>query len=251
MESLQEVDDQIQHAATVKANVLALRQETEKLEKYYSIVSSCFQLTPVKLVDSMIAYESIGPCPAACIFVVFEPIPGDNNMWSCDIQLQEDLFKKFTGRPLKSVTPLFQASIHSLAAKASHMTMRAPEIVSYLHELHLKLNRLHQTARELASLKQRYSAMLFIEDDSKLLFEVNFANTESPKTLTATFEVTEAYPFSFVTVEVDGDVDLDSVQTLLKRNAQKGFGYLSRTCDLLAAHFRCEVESTLTRRKGS
>jgi hypothetical protein len=243
------IKDQLDLSVTIKADTATFRQEIEQLDRDFTVVKSLFKIIPAKLNIDEISYEYVAPCPAACFRITWRPSDGDD-IWTCHFQAQEQLFKKFLGRPLTSVTPLYQLRIQSMAEAAPTMNAHPSRIGALLQELNIKLNRLQQTAVELASLKHRYQAKLFIESHT-LYFEVTFNSRTCQRQLVATFEVAEAYPFAPVTVEYHGDFDFDKVQSLLKDNATPGFGYLARTCDMLAAHVRCQTESACAYLKSS
>ncbi|GKZ00367.1 hypothetical protein MPSEU_000989700 [Mayamaea pseudoterrestris] len=247
--TLNEIDRQTDLSSTLCVETATLQVETAHLDRRYSMAKSCSMLTPTRLTANEISFYCVGPCPAACFCVTFQPV-NSTESWRCDFNVQEELFADFVGRPIKSVTPLYQLRIQSLACAAKQMELHPSKIGFFLQELNSKMNRMQQTAVELASLKRRYPASsLFVDEDDDLVFKVTFKSRVCAKTFFATFEVTESYPFLPVTVDVDGDVKFDKVLELLKKHAQPGFGYLSRTCDLLAAHFRCETESALTKFK--
>lgn len=130
----------------------------------------------------------------------------------------------------------------SLCAMTCNEQLDSPlEIGPFLRRLEWLLGRMEYTASELAMIQHRYKATLSCGSSSPPRLEVEFPSSAGTAKLLATFELSDAYPFSPLSVCLDtfeAQVDAQAIQKLLIKNAKPGFGYLSRTCDVIAAYLR-------------
>jgi hypothetical protein len=164
----------------------------------------------------------------------------NSNKWGCEVQLNEQLFNKFVGRPLHSVTLLFQSRIRRMIADANMMSLEPTEIGACFRQLEWKLCRMQRIGAELAALKRRYKGALFVSEGNILLFEVEFADSSRSKSLLVTFEISDTYPFTPISFELGGEADIESIQGFLDKSAKPGFGYLSRTCEIISGYLQTE-----------
>lgn len=246
-EVLTELDLLTKSSLTAENDVKLLNTQTARLDIRLTIVSQFSRLKPVHLREDEIAYEYIGPNPDACFELKCRPC--EEKQWRCFLQPCKALFSKFVGRMLKSVTPLYQTRLQFLAQQIANTYFQPNELREILRDIEMNLNRLHQTAFEIASLLQRYQAFLYGDDRGCVLCEVHVGKGE--KKIVATFEVSEGYPFSPVTVDVEGDTDLEEIQRILKRGAKPGFGFIARTCNMLQAHLQLDADKSRLRKTGS
>ncbi len=121
------------------------------------------------------------------------------------------------------------------------------DIVGFLQQLEMLHGRLETTASELFGLYKRYNGGILMEADpvggkTDFLLSVDFTSLSDDSTaLRATFELNSSYPFAPLNISLDdqeGKVDVDSMRRQLVKSAKPGFGYLSRTCDTVAAFLR-------------
>jgi hypothetical protein len=113
---------------------------------------------------------------------------------------------------------------------------RTDEISRIVREVEWSLSRIESTAREISALENRYEINLCPSHHSKEDLQLIVFFRKNPS-FSASFEVDGSYPFGKLNVSIDpgsSQVSLDSVKRHLIKNAKPGFGYLSRTCDILA-----------------
>jgi hypothetical protein len=116
------------------------------------------------------------------------------------------------------------------------------QIRPVIQQLEFKLGRLEATAREISILQTRLKAQ-FEEDFSSQngvhVFTATF--TRASMKLRASIGINSSYPFTPLDICLDplaGAVDIEGIQRQLIKNAKPGFGYLSRTCDVISASLK-------------
>jgi hypothetical protein len=113
------------------------------------------------------------------------------------------------------------------------------DIPSYLRRFEYLLGRLESTAAEFAKLNERYFGKLSlsnIANSSSFNLKIRFLSRTGLDLLGASFEISEAYPFSPLSVcldTYDSKVNVETLQKSMIKNAKPGFGYLSRICDVV------------------
>ncbi len=96
------------------------------------------------------------------------------------------------------------------------------------------LERLDLIGKELSVLEQRHSGKLKRIGNS-YDFGLSMKSRSKGRDLQVNFRIDDSYPFSVLSINLFGDLNTDSLKRYLARNDKPGFGYLSRTCDMIAA----------------
>lgn len=210
-------------------------------EQDYASVAGMGKFMPAFMSEKELSYQFVGPCSSSCVSVSFK-IPSLGKV-DCDAVVKPGLFAKFSGRPIKAAGSFVKCPVEQLCSEVSQTKLLSTrEIHSFLRLVEWKICRLLHTASELAMLNRRYAAKVQSTGEGNTVLEVDFCSKAgAAKKLMATFEMTQAYPFAPLNVDLDvfeGEVDMGELQNVLIKNAKPGFGYLSRTCDVIAAFLR-------------
>lgn len=242
LEDTQIVSSWISHAEKMRD----LPSKVESLSKKFTTTKGLHRWKPVCLTKSDMSFHLIGPSPKSSIRLSF---------WTCDkgiinikAQVDPTVFRDWNSR----LTPRFRAVSTFLEARASalvdEISSRAVpiprQIGALLREYELRLGRVEHTASELAMLHRRYNALLTPSEtrgSDNFQVEVDFSSSNDSSKLSATFQLSDAYPFVPLDVHLEtfkGEIDEDELNKLLIKNAKPGFGYLSRTCAVISAFMR-------------
>ena len=219
------------------ADRLALAEGTARCsERDYSTICGLGKLRLLSLQQSEVSFYFAAPVPSACILIKFKA--SDSNSLVCEATLDENIASRCTGRPTKWAASFYNSRIQELCANSSLQSVANPcDMWDSLRQFEWTIGRIEDTAAELTMLQRRYKAALSCANDLVKL-DVEFTSSRELAKVVATFEITEAYPFSPVHMGFDvydGDVDLGTLREIVITNAKPGYGYLSRTCDVIAA----------------
>ena len=228
-------EDSVSHNETLSGSVISSKSSAVHREQDFAILNGLGRMKPTKMSEEQLAFQFIGPSPSACIVVSFDT---SGPTITCKASVEPGLFGQYEGHTLKGVSSFLQTNVTSICSATSERTLDTGEMIpGFLRELEWSMCRLEQTAAELSLLLRRYQARLICQDGLNSLL-VEFQGRKGGINLMARFLLTKAYPFSPVDVELDhfeGDIDMSGMQNLLIERAKPGFGYLSRTCDVIAA----------------
>lgn len=221
--------------ALENAKVLASDNELQ-----YSNVLGLGRFTPANMNDSELSFHYLGQNPASCVAVSFAIL---STRVLCQVKPCPEIFSKCaSGRPTKADAQYLKVAIADLCSGAARQIISSPtEIGSMLQLLEWKIGRLEQTAVELAMLRRRYNAQLQRPSSAGNYVQLEVEFVGKSNKLLAYFEISPSYPFSAVSIGMDlleGTVDMEDIQKQLIKHAKPGFGYLSRTCDVVAAYVR-------------
>jgi hypothetical protein len=194
---------------------------------------------PIVLCESAMQFEFVGNLPNSCMRVTFEMLPA---RVSCAAVVDAKAFsKRGTKRRIghsKLVARFVDGQTAQICTMINNTSLSsASEMSQYLRHIDVLLGRLHYTAMELAKVQRRYEVQLG-PVSSPLYFILNFASSSNDSKFSTKFELNLGYPYCPLTswfVENTKDIDTELLERMLIKNAQPGFGYLSRTCDILAA----------------
>jgi hypothetical protein len=201
---------------------------------------------PSTITASELSFNLIGPCPKACILL--SCFISSSGTVACKAHIQPNLFEHKRNpvyKQFKPVASFIETHVSAICASISQKQLDSPrQIGSLLRRVEWALGRLEDTTAELAMLKRRYKANLLTKKSRDSLdfdVEVDFFYPGNSAMLRATFGLSDAYPFSPVSVNLEAfqeQVDVAAIQKILLKNAKPGFGYLSRTCDVVSAFVR-------------
>ena len=124
----------------------------------------------------------------------------------------------------------------ALQKHISASSLQSPsEIWSVIHHIEWYLGRLDIVGKELSILEVRHNGNLKKSPCSdKYHLELSVLNKARRTIVETIFEFGDSYPFA-MDVDISGDVNIVSLENHLTKNAKPGFGYMSRSCDAIAA----------------
>lgn len=119
------------------------------------------------------------------------------------------------------------------------------DICKVVNHVEWNFGRLAIVAKELTMLERRHKGVLRRRHDenetASYVLDVNF-KTQRDQTISASFQICEAYPFAELDVDLsligDTDIDIDVLERQLIKSSKPGFGYLTRSCDVISC-FDC------------
>jgi hypothetical protein len=216
------------------------KTEAAASERKYALVCGLSRFRPTRLSGTYLSFDFVGACPASCLAISFRLT--ESGQIACKAVEKPELFAKHKGKSLKAASSFFMKHIPSICSKASKSILEEGcRIGGFLRDLEWALCRLEHTASELVMLQRRYNDVKLSNEDScgsSSLLQVEFVDRSGYALLSAKFEISRSYPFAPINVELaayDGCVNVEGLQKYLINHAKPGFGYLSRTCDVIAA----------------
>jgi len=214
-------------------------------ERYWVTLKGLNKWKPMILEESELSFRFIGPCPKTCVRISF--MLSEIGPISCKARVEPGFFpqeKSRVAKHFKPVSAFLEKRTNFICSNASKEQLERPELVGdFLRRLTWTLGRLEHTASEVAMLMRRYKAVLLSPGkvNGSTAMEVDFSSQTASARVVASFVLSDAYPFAPLDVCLDvieGEVDVEGMRKLLIKNAKPGFGYLSRTCDVIAAFLR-------------
>lgn len=224
------------------------RTGAESTGKKWGILKGLAPWEPRVCTRDCLSLAYVGPCPAASVSVSIQLANG--KFTSCLSKIDPSVFPKNRPRnteKYKSIMKYLQSRTQRVCDKVSACKVdKLSEVGEMLRGASWELHRIEMTSDEIHKLHRRYNAVLTLPDqypgDPTSLFEVRVpfgnASSHNGSKLDAIFEISESYPFCPMDMRLDvleGDVDVDIVQENVVKTAKPGFGYLARTCDVIAA----------------
>lgn len=215
------------------------------LARKYTSTKGLHKWKPFSMTDQELFFHFVGPSPEGCASLRF--ILSGSNGVKCTACVDRNIFGlyKGTSKRFRVVGDFIEARTLALCRETSSQGKLSPhEIGHVLSNFEWQLGRLEHTASELILLRRRYRAILTpsqISSSTNFQLEVDFSNRTGDVKTCAAFELSDSYPFAPLNVRLDtfqGDTDVEGLRRLLLKNAKPGFGYLSRTCDVITAFMR-------------
>jgi hypothetical protein len=223
-----------------------IQRDARALSRKYKTTKGLHKWVPVNLTEDHISFHYVGPSPESSVELSFHPSSLEGV--TCIAHVDKGIFQAYSSRlpsRVRIVSSFLQTRTASLTDEISSKTLSSPhQIGGVLRHFELLMGRHAQTASELVVLHRRYNAILApsqIARSPNFQVEVDFSSSSRSAKLSVAFELSDAYPFAPLNVCLDtfeGTVDVDELRRLLIKNAKPGFGYLSRTCDVIAAYLR-------------
>lgn len=240
---LVEIVDAVMSNRSLTKGVEDRQPAAEAAERGFATLKGVSKWKPTTLNGSELSFHYIGPCPKACIALSFKMASPASV--KCIATVQPKLFQNHGSLRVKQLATAFLFLQNRVAALCDavcqqHLHSRH-EIGPLLRRLEWQLGRLERTTVELTMLKRRYHASLTpvqLAGSSIFQLDIRFFGQSDVEKLRATFEISEAYPFCPLNVCLDTfeeQLDVEAMRKLLIKNAKPGFGYLLRTCDVIAA----------------
>lgn len=224
-----------------ETEVASARTLAKRTESQHASLAGMGLFKPATLKENELGFNFIGSSPKSCIGLTFDIAASGGA--TCRAMIRPELYHAMNDRATKGPCEYLDYAAANFCSSVSRLKeFVASEVSPTLQRLDWRICRISQTALEIEMLKRRYNARLLTDSEGETVeVEIEFCSVSGNAKLLAAFEVPKAYPFSPVNVALDvfeGDVDMDKLSHLLIKNAKPGFGYLSRTCDVIAAHIR-------------
>ena len=186
-----------------------------------------------------LSFDYVGLAPLACVSI---KLPIDTFPSHFEVATNDSLFPR-TKRPLirriKAALPFLAHWISQFNSTSQKLPVSESSVLPLsVQMMNRFLSRMEACAFELSYIVQRYSASLVQDGDGALEgLDVSFAGKDAK--VCVFFSIPSTYPFGPVGVSLEllqGKFDIDDLRHVMIKNAKPGFGYLSRTCALIAAH---------------
>jgi len=111
------------------------------------------------------------------------------------------------------------------------------DMIHAVNHVEWNLGRLSLIGKELNTLQRRYKGSLKKCDDTSFMLELNI-ETKLGHRVDALFNICESYPFAVLNVDLSvdegSDFNIGSLERQLTKTSRPGFGYLSRSCDIIS-----------------
>ena len=219
--------------------------DEEKLAKVYeqkcNTLKGAVKFKPMVLNHTEFSFKYIGSNAQTCVVLsFFIASPSSVSIVAkTDPTLFEQGGQLNTKRRL-SVLPFLQIRMKCLCEYMCQQFLYSTcDIPRCLRRFGHLLGRLESTGAELAKLNERYCGKIslsHITNSSSFRLRIRFLSQNGLALLGISFEISDAYPFSPLSVHLDtynSEVNVEDIQKLMVKNAKSGFGYLSRICDVV------------------
>lgn len=135
-----------------------------------------------------------------------------------------------------NVLAFYSYKVNELSRMLSGLVLKEKSDISgVVQGIECYLSRLEIIGKEISRLELRYGGRFQLIDGVYRL-SVSILNKFWRKKIYAHFDVSDAYPFAALNMNIDGDFDIDyGLERQLLRSACPGYGYLTRTCDMIGA----------------
>lgn len=191
--------------------------------------------TLVQVEEDMVGIEFNGDMPELSFYLSFN-LRQNGEVICKASDLTSVVQSKKQTKYTTNVKSFFTQKVSNLRKNLSKRPLAGlSEICALIHHVDWYLGRLHLIGKELSLLEARYDGVLEKTSNSELFrFQISVLNNASGKVLNTIFELGDSYPFSFDII-ISGDVDIIGLEKHLTKNAKPGYGYLSRTCDIISS----------------
>lgn len=217
-----------------------LRMTAESSQKNYMSLNGLHSWSMKTMLNSDLEFNTIGSCQQTHLKLMYEG--AESGKASKIVSSKDDSAKS---RSLyvyhKPLSGFLEASTKRLMETAQQSTATGPvQICEHLQKYTWLAGRLDLIAKEFQVVQRRYNGILHRQSGDVFSFLVEFESERS--TVTADFRIECAhYPSFPIEVRLDlilGKQDLDVIKKSLLKNANPGFGSLSRACDIIQSIVR-------------
>ena len=205
--------------------------------------------------ESMISVEARDSnIPGLCIFVDFEEQTAImSGKVVCRAQVRstnKDYVAGRSGYSTKINSEYSSSALnyieHSMSATCKEISSRildsSSDMFRVLNHVEWYLGRLALIGKELTVLERLHMGTLKrnigVKGFSSHLLNLT-VKTREDKEVAASFEICESYPFAVLDVNIsfldEASLDMKLLERQLRKTSKPGFGYLSRTCDVIAS----------------
>lgn len=231
----------IEENTSLSSSLLEGEKQAAKFEQQCHTLKGAVKFQPLALDQDGFSFSYIGSSAKTCFVLSFNII--STTSVSVDAKVEPSLFESrgsFEAKRLFFVSSFLQLRMKCLCAYMCQQVLhKSTDIPSYLRRFEHLVGRLESTAAEIAKLHERYPGKISLTNvANSTLFQLNirFAGEATSALLSASFEISEGYPFSPISVCLDtyeSNVKVATIQKSMVKNAKPGFGYLSRLCDIV------------------
>lgn len=224
------------------SNLTKFTAESQSAERRFVTLEGATKWKLSKANEAELTINYLGPCSSVCMSLTSTPSTQECTLTKCPALYQKVSLQR--AKQLASMTPFLQKCVTTICENVSQVRYAPQQLVQLFNRLDLQMTRVENTATELAMLKRRYNAKISpckASRSNTFAIEIIFVNKSNVAILRATFEISQQYPFSPLDVcldTFDDLIDVGLMRKLLIKNAKPGFGYLSRTCDIIATRIK-------------
>lgn len=215
-----------------------LNRDRSFAQKNFEAVISIEGIQSWKLVsanETNIAVQFIGIVPEISFRLDFD-VSSAGTVTCQTSPLTSDATQKKQPRHTSNTILCLKERWLALQKDLSASSLKSPsEICSVIHHIEWYLGRLDIVGKELSILEVRHNGHLKKSpDNDNYHLELSVLNKARNTIVETVFEFGDTYPF-VMDVDISGDVNIISLENHLTKTAKPGFGYMSRSCDVIAA----------------
>lgn len=236
-----EVATLTEQVKTLSKTILNQDKQAVSSERKYRILKGLGKICPESIPalnhTNSLQFNILGPSPSSCLVVTF--VLTDQSTVKCQALLKPELFSKNGNILPKSLSIFFKSRVSALCDIISSKRLGShTEIGTFLRQIEWEFCRLISVGSELSLILKRYknkARIIKLEDNGKLLLNIQFSGRRDAA-LNASFELNAGYPLDPAPVTfnvVKGKIDVALIRKQTLKNPKTGYGYLSRTCDML------------------
>ena len=159
---------------------------------------------------------------------------------SCHVRFVNDDVSKMSQKQSYSVgisyDRFYYHRVSHMVEKLNKRTLSGPdEIRATIEYVSWYLYRVEIIWNEFSQLQSRHKVRIEINAPKGVLLHVQLGSKTKEKNVSAIFGVGFAYPFCMLDFELKGNVNITTLERHLRQKSKPGFGYISKTCDLISA----------------
>lgn len=212
-----------------------LRVDAESSQKDFMSLNGLHSWSMKTMSETDLEFNTVGSCEQTHLKLMYEGADSGTaariHSFKADSTSSKSLY--VYREPLSG---FLDTSAQRLMERAQQRSENGPvEIGEHLQKYTWLSGRLDLIAKEFQVVQRRYNGILQRQNGDVFSFFVEFESEKS--TVTADFKIQpEYYPSFPIEVRLDlisGEQDLESIKKSLLKNANPGFGSLSRACDII------------------
>ncbi len=237
---VQQLIEVIDERRSLKSKIANSRSVAEALWEETKILEGTNNWKLSRFDESIISIEFKGNVPELSLCTVFKKTT--SGLIKCEShkvtqKVPTKLMSKYkkNSKYTPNVLAFFSDKVEILRLNLEKKFLKSivdvRETVQYIE---WSLERLDLIGKEVSVLEQRHNGKLKRMGNS-YNFGLSMKSRSKGRGLHVNFRIDDSYPFSVLITNLSGDVNTDSLKRYLARNDKPGFGYLSRTCDMMAA----------------
>jgi len=218
-----------------------LKSKAESSQKNFVSLVGLHSWSMGTVSQNDLEFNTVGSCSQTHLKLLYEGAKSGkaqtNSASSVDVSHTK-------GKPLyvyhEPISTFLDISTKRLIKRAQQTsTNEHIRICEHLQKYAWLTGRLDLIAKEFQVVQRRYNGTLQRKGEDLFSFEVEFESKNS--TVVADFRIEQSYPSFPIEVRLDlisGSQDLEAIRRTLVKNANPGFGSLSRACDIIQSIIR-------------